>query len=115
MLPPPSAAACAESLRGRERKSSRLSLEWVYDSYVKASEVSFVPRRHFEAMNPGGGRNHCILTQGIGLARHHAGPFPEAYRIHRYEGVCGFHKSQPGLDLARHGGVLPTGQFHTGL
>src|SRR5579864_5337666 len=83
--PPPTLAAYAGSVRGREERSSSCSrFERIRDVDAKMHEVFFVAGRHGETVDACGCGDHSVSVDRAGFLRHHSGPFPETGAVHRY-------------------------------
>src|ERR1019366_6357383 len=73
----------ASGLLPANLRDTTLILEWVESLHIKPPEISFIPGRNNQAVDPCRSGNHSVLQQLRGLAAHDGAPFPKTQRIHR--------------------------------
>src|SRR5579883_879124 len=73
--------------------------EGVDDWDVQLLEIGFVSGCDRQLMNPGGGSDHSVFQQSIGLSVHDSAPLPKARSVHRQYLIRGFELISPGLDI----------------
>ncbi|SRR6266568_3360102 len=85
-------------LAGPQRKPALSSFEGIDELRAESGKVAFISCGYFESVDAGGGCNHGVLEEMLGLSFHQPHPFAEAGSVHRQDVVGSLQLIQPGLD-----------------